>query len=130
MNIATLVAILPVLGIMAGLFRVRYRRAPYVAAGVVLAVYVLYIGSIAIWAATCWDCRGGLGETRSDGLFVSAVFFGLIGATTLLGVWLGARLVTMLQRLRRTWRELRGMSQEAQASPGASSEESNDAVTR
>jgi hypothetical protein len=108
MNIATLVAILPVLGILAGLSRARYRRAPFIAAGVIVLAYALYIGSIAIWAANCWDCRGGLGETRSDGLFVSAVFFGLIGGTTLLGVWLGARLVTMLQRLRRTWRELRG----------------------
>ena len=122
MNIATLIAILPVLGIIAGLARARYRRAPYIAAGIVVAVYVLYIGSIAIWAATCWDCRGGLGETRSDGLYVSTVFFGLIGGTTLLGVWLGARLVTMLQRLRQTWRELRGTSREAP------SEENRDAV--
>ena len=108
MSIAVLIAILPVLGIIAGLSRARYRRAPFIAAGVIVLVYVLYIGSIAIWAATCWDCRGGLGETRSDGLFVSTVFFGLIGGTTLLGIWLGARLVTMLQRLRKTWRELRG----------------------
>lgn len=122
MGIATLIAILPVLGIMAGLLRVRYRRAPFIAAGFVVLVYAVYIGSIAIWAATCWDCRGGLGETRSDGLYVSTVFFGLIGGTTLLGVWLGARLVTMLQRLRRTWRELRGMPR------GAPSEENSDAV--
>ena len=122
MTIATLIAILPVLGIVAGLSRVRYRRAPFVAAGVVVAVYVLYIGSIAIWAANCWDCRGGLGETRSDGLYVSTVFFGLIGGTTLLGIWLGARLVTMLQRLRRTWRELRG------APRAAPSEENSDAI--
>ena len=122
MNIATLIAILPVLGIIAGLARARYRRAPYIAAGIVVAVYVLYIGSIAIWAANCWDCRGGLGETRSDGLYVSTIFFGLIGGTTLLGVWLGARLVTMLQRLRQTWRELRGTSR------GAPSEENSDAV--
>ncbi len=122
MTIATLIAILPVLGIMAGLARARYRRAPFVAAGFVVLVYVLYIGSIAIWAANCWDCRGGLGETRSDGLFVSTVFFGLIGGTTLLGIWLGARLVTMLQRLRRTWRELRGEPREVP------SEEKSDAV--
>ncbi len=122
MSIATLVAILPVLGIIAGLSRARYRRAPFVAAGVIVFAYALYIGSITIWAATCWDCRSGLGETRGDGLFVSAVFFGLIGGTTLLGVWLGARLVTMLQRLRRTWRELRGTP------PVAPSEESQDAV--
>ena len=118
MGIATLIAILPVLGIIAGLLRVRYRRAPFIAAGFVVLVYAVYIGSIAIWAANCWDCRGGLGETRSDGLYVSTVFFGLIGGTTLLGVWLGARMATMLQRLRRTWRELRGMPVE----------ESSDAV--
>ncbi len=109
MGIATVVALLPVIGIVAGLSRVRFRRAPYIAAGIVVGVYVLYIGSLAIWAWTCWDCRGGLGETRSDGLYVSTIFFGLLGLTTLLGVWLGARMVTMLQRLRRTWRELRGM---------------------
>ena len=126
MNLASLVAILPVLGIMAGLLRARYRRAPFIAAGVVVLVYVLYVGSIAIWASTCWDCRGGLGETRSDGLYVSTVFFGLIGGTTLLGVWLGARLVTMLERLRRTWRELRGTQHEAPV--GAPNEESNDVV--
>ncbi len=108
MGIATLIALLPVIGIAAGLARVKYRRAPYIAAGVVVGVYVLYIGSLAIWAWTCWDCRGGLGETRSDGLYVSTIFFGLLGITTLLGVWLGARMVTMLQRLRRTWHELRG----------------------
>ena len=120
MTIATLVAILPVLGIMAGLLRARYRRAPFLAVGFIVLVYAVYIGSIAIWAANCWDCRGGLGETRSDGLYVSTIFFGLIGGTTLLGVWLGARLVTMLQRLRRTWRELRGTP----------AEESRDAVRR
>ena len=124
MTIATLVAILPVLGIMAGLLRARYRRAPFLAAGFIVLVYAVYIGSIAIWAANCWDCRGGLGETRSDGLYVLTIFFGLIGGTTLLGVWLGARLVTMLQRLRRTWRELRGTPR------GAPSEETNDAVSR
>ena len=124
MTIATLVAILPVLGIIAGLSRARYRRAPFLAAGFIVLAYAVYIGSIAIWAANCWDCRGGLGETRSDGLYVSTIFFGLIGGTTLLGVWLGARLVTMLQRLRRTWRELRGTPR------GAPSEESSDAVRR
>lgn len=108
MNIATLIAILPVLGVIAGLLRVRYSRAPYIAAGVVVVAYGLYIGSLGIWAATCWDCRAGFGSTRADGLYVNAIFFGLIAVPMLLGIWLGARMVTMLQRLRRTWRELRG----------------------
>ena len=34
----------------------------------------------------------------------------LAAGTLLLGVWLGARMATMLKRLYRTWQELRGMA--------------------
>lgn len=108
MSIATLIALLPVLGVVAGLARIKYPRAPYLAAAIVFAVYVLYVGSMAIWAGLCWDCESGAGDTRGDFLYVSAIFFGLIAGTALLGIWLGARMITMLGRLRHTWDELRG----------------------
>lgn len=111
MNVGTLFAALPVLGILAGLARVKFPRAPFVAAGLVLAAFVLFMVALGIWAAMCWNCRG-TGQARADIYLVSAIFFGLLTVTTLLGIWLGARLVTMLQRLRRTWRELRGSDEE------------------
>ena len=110
MNLASLLALFAVLAVIAaGLSRVRFRRAPYIVAGVVVGLYVLSITSFGIWAATCWDCRGSLGETRGDFYYVLVIMLSLAAGTLLLGVWLGARMATMLQRLRRTWRELRGM---------------------
>lgn len=118
MNVGTLFAALPVLGILAGLARVKFPRAPFVAAGLVLAAFVLFMVALGIWAAMCWNCRG-TGQARADIYLVSAIFFGLLTVTTLLGIWLGARLVTMLQRLRRTWRELRGSDEEGETTtPG------------
>ncbi len=107
MDIGIFLAALPVLGILAGLARAKYPRVPFVVAGLVAAAYALFMVALGIWAAMCWNCRG-LSETRADIYLVSAIFFGLLTVTTLLGIWLGARLVTMLQRLRLTWRELRG----------------------
>ena len=66
------------------------------------------MASFGIWAATCWDCQGSLGETRADFYYATAILLSLVAVTLLLGLWLGARMMTMLQRLRRTWRELRG----------------------
>ena len=107
MNIGTLLGIIPLLGVLAGLARARFPRAPFVVAGLVVTAYALYMAAVGIFAAQCWDCRGGLGTTRGDGFIASAIFFGLIAVTTLIGIWLGARLATVLGRLLRTFRELR-----------------------
>lgn len=107
MNVGMLFAALPVLGVVMGLAGMRYRRVPLFAAGIVVAAYGVYIASAGIWAATCWDCKVGLSQTRNDILLVSAVFIGLTALTTLVGVALGARLVVVLRRLSRTLGELR-----------------------
>ena len=106
MTFGALLAALPLLGILAGVARVKFPRLPIVAAGLVAVSYGLYLAAVGTWAGICWECRG-VSQTRGDVFTVSAIFFGLIAFTTLLGVWLGARLVTMVQRLRRTWREVR-----------------------
>lgn len=121
MDIGLFFAALPVLGILAGLARVKFPRAPFVAAGLVLAAFVLFMVALGIWAAMCWNCRG-TGQVRADIYLVSAIFFGLLTLTTLLGIWLGARLVTMLQRLRLTWRELRGSDGEGDTNTAGNGE--------
>jgi hypothetical protein len=100
-------AALPVLGVVMGLSGARYRRLPLLAACFVAAAYGVYVASAGIWAATCWDCRAGVNQTRNDVLLASAVFFGLVAVTTLVGVALGARLTVVLRRLSRTIGELR-----------------------
>lgn len=109
MNIGALFAVIPLIGVAAGLARAKYRRAPFIFAALVVVVYGLSTAGFGIWAATCWDCRSA-GSPRSDVFTVFAFLFGIMAATTLVGVWLGARLVTMLQRLRVTWRELRDVT--------------------
>ena len=124
MNLASLVALFAILaGIAAGLSRIRYPRAPYIVAAAIVGLYISGISSFGIWAATCWDCEGSLGETRADFYYATFILLTLAAVTLLAGLWLGARLMTMLQRLRRTWRELRGMP------GGTAGEERNDAVT-
>lgn len=107
MNVGMLFAALPVLGVVIGLSGARYRRVPLLAACFVAAAYGVYVASAGIWAATCWDCRAGVSQTRNDVLLVSAVLFGLVAFTTLVGVALGARLVVVLRRLSRTIGALR-----------------------
>ncbi len=110
MNIGALFAVIPLIGVAAGLARARYRRAPFIFAALVVVVYGLSTAAFGVWAATCWDCRSA-GSPRSDVFIVFVVFFGGIMALTMLfGVWLGARLITMLHRLRVTWRELRDVT--------------------
>ncbi len=110
MNIGALFAVIPLIGVAVGLARARFPRAPFIFAALVVVVYALSTAGFGIWAATCWDCRSE-GSPRSD-LFIFVVVFigGLMAATMLIGVWLGARLTTMLQRLRVTWRELRDVT--------------------
>ncbi len=107
MTFNMLLGALPLLGVIVGLVRVKFPRVPFVVAGLVVAVYGIFMAVAGVWAAQCWDCRG-VSETRGDFFIVAAFFFGLIAFTMLLGIWLGARLVTVLQRLLQTWRELRG----------------------
>jgi hypothetical protein len=127
MNFASLVALLAILAVIAvGLSRIRYPRAPYIVAGAIVGLYVIGISSFGIWAATCWDCEGSLGETRADFYYATFIFLSLAAITLLAGVWMGARLMTMLQRLRRTWRELRGTPHNVPNE--APSEEKRDAV--
>ena len=105
--VTILLTILPVLGIAAGLARVKFQRVPLVAAGLVAAVYGLSMAAVGIWTATCWDCSVGTQNSRGEAFTAAAIFFGLIAFTTLLGIWLGARLSVVLARLARTLRELR-----------------------
>ncbi len=109
MNIASLIALIAILAVIgAGLARGRYPRAPFIVAGVVIGLYALGMASFGVWAATCWDCQGSFGETRGDFYYALVILLSLVAITLLLGLWLGARMATMLQRLRRTWLELRG----------------------
>jgi hypothetical protein len=112
-NIGTLFYLLPIVGVLTGFAAIRYRRVPWLAAGAVLGVFVLYVASAGIWAATCWDCDVGASDTRADILYLSAVFFAIVTAVSLAGIALGARLATMLGRLSRTIRELRGRDADA-----------------
>ncbi len=96
MNIGALFAVIPLIGVAAGLASAKYRRAPFIFAALVVVVYGLTTSAFGVWAATCWDCRSG-GTLRSDLLIYVVVFIGgIMAATTLIGVWLGARLMTML----------------------------------
>lgn len=108
MNIGAVLGAIPILGIIAGLAKARFPRAPLIAAGVVIGLYALALAVVGSWAGSCWDCRG-LSETRSDVFLVLAIWLGVLVFTTLLGIWLGARMSTMLGRLARTARELWGL---------------------
>jgi hypothetical protein len=107
MTFNMLLGAIPLLGVIAGLARVKYPRVPFVTAGLVVVAYGISMAVAGVWAAQCWDCRG-MNETRGDFFILAAFFLGLIAFTMLLGIWLGARLVTVLHRLLQTWRELRG----------------------
>jgi hypothetical protein len=109
MNTVLLFELLPVIGVGLGLAKGISSRIPWAAAAFVVVAYTLFVVTTGVWTATCSDCTVGDGsDTRGDLFFVSSVFFGVVAATTLLGIWLGARMTTMLGRLRRTYRELRG----------------------
>ncbi len=114
MNIGALFAVIPLLAVVIGLSRVKFPRAPLIAAVLVAGAYGAATASIGIWAATCWDCRVEAGP-RSDVLMVFAVLFGILTAGTLVGIWLGARMVTMLRRLMVTARELREIASDVES---------------
>jgi hypothetical protein len=105
MTIVTMLGWLPVLGVAAGLARVKVRRLPWIAAGVAVLAYVILIGSYAGWAAQCWDCPAGVSDSRGDATRVMAIFFGLYLALTLAGIWLGARFSNVAARFIATLRE-------------------------
>lgn len=114
MNIGALFAAIPLIGVAVGLSRARFPRVPLIFAALVVVVYGLAAAGFGVWAATCWDCRFQ-GTLRSDFfIFVVGFLGGIMALTMLFGVWLGARVITMLQRLRVTWREIRGF----RAAPG------------
>jgi len=55
MNPGLILAWLPVAGILIGLLRVRYRRVPWIVAGVVVAAYALYLAAFgAVHPSTLW----------------------------------------------------------------------------
>ena len=107
MAFGTLISVLPVLGIVAGLARVKFRRAPIVAGGLVILTFGIYVAALGIWAVQCRDCLVGTQNTRGEAFQSGAVFFGMIALATLLGIWLGARLTVVLRRLFGTMGELR-----------------------
>ena len=118
MNAYVLVTMLPLLGVIAGLGRVVSPRVPFIAAGLVIALYAMYVAFLGVWAGTCWDCAS-FDDSRGEIFFVAGFFFGFLTLTTLLAIWLGARFVTVLQRLLRTWREIRGDRDHPAREPGA-----------
>ena len=107
MNPGLLFSWLPVLGIIVGALRVRFRRLPWIVAGLAAAAYLLYIAAFGAYAARCWDCGGDSNTTRGDSFLVATLFLGLILGVTLAGIALGARLTILLGRLSRTVSELR-----------------------
>ncbi len=108
MNPGLIFGWLPVIGIIAGLARLRFPRAPWIAAGLLGGAYLIYMAALGAYAGQCWDCSGVAdGDTRGDTFFVAAIFFGILLATTLLGVWLGARLTVVFGRVMSAARDLR-----------------------
>jgi hypothetical protein len=97
---------LPVIGILLGLSRARFRRVPLIATAIIGAAYLIYMASVGVYAARCWDCEG-LGTTRGDMVYVSAIFFGITVVTTVLGIWLGVRLTVVFGRVMDAARDLR-----------------------
>ena len=107
MNPALIFVWLPVMAIAIGLTRVRFPRLPWIAAGVLLAIYLLYLAAFGVYASRCWDCSAGMSETRGESFHVIALFLGIMLATALFGVWLGARLTVVVGRLFAAARDLR-----------------------
>ncbi len=107
MNPGLLFSWLPVIGIVIGLLRVRFRRLPWIVAGLVFVAYLLYLAASGTYAARCWDCSGDVTATRGDSFLVGILFFGLILTVTLAGIALGARLTVVLGRLLGAARDVR-----------------------
>ena len=107
MNPGLLFSWLPVLGIIVGMLRVRFRRLPWIAAAVVVIAYLLYLAAFGAYAAMCWDCEGDVTAARGDSFLVSMLFLGVMLVVTLAGIALGARLTILLGRVSRTVNELR-----------------------
>jgi uncharacterized membrane protein len=97
---------LPVIGVIAGLSRARFARAPWIVAGVLVVAYLIYMAALGVYAGRCWDCDG-LSGTRGETFNVGAIFFGIMLATTMLAIWLGARLTVVLGRLFGAARDVR-----------------------
>ena len=107
MNPGFIVSWLPVIGIAIGVLRIRFPRAPWIAAGIIVGAYLLYLAASGVYAAQCWDCSGGLTATRGDSFLVATLFFGLILIVTLAGIALGARLTVVVARLFGAARDVR-----------------------
>ena len=108
MNPGILFGWLPVIGIAVGLARLRFPRLPWIATGLLVGAYLTYMAAFGAYAGQCWSCSGVAdGDTRGDTFFVSAIFFGILLATTLLGIWLGARLTVVFGRVMSAARDLR-----------------------
>ena len=107
MNPGLLFSWLPLLGIVIGALRVRFRRLPWIVAGVAVAAYLLYLAAYGAYAARCWDCSGDAASTRGDSFLVATLFLGLILIVTLAGIALGARLTILLGRLSRAVHDVR-----------------------
>jgi len=105
-----MITALPVLGVLLGFAKVKYPRVPWLAAGSLLAVYLLFEAATGAWAASCWSCGGENGSARSELFYVTTLYFGLVIGTTLVAIWLGSRLTVVLGRLSKTIGELRGRS--------------------
>jgi hypothetical protein len=107
MSVIVILGWLPVIGVAAGLARARFRRAPWIAAGVVVLAYLVLVGSYGGYAATCWDCSTPVSRSRGDSFYSTAILFGVYLALTLLGIVLGARFSSAVGRLIATFREAR-----------------------
>ncbi len=115
MNPGLILAWLPVAGILIGLLRVRYRRVPWIVAGVVVAAYALYLAAFGAWASRCWSCSGDVTATRGDSFIVSVIILGLTAVVMLAGIALGARLTVVLGRLFGAARDVRDSLRDRQS---------------
>jgi len=107
MNPGLIFSSLPLIGIFIGLLRVRFRRLPWIAVGIVIGAYLLYLASFGVYAAQCWDCSGDFTATRGDSFLVSTLLLGLILFVTITGIALGARFSVVLGRLVGAARDVR-----------------------
>jgi hypothetical protein len=93
--------------VLVGLARVRYPRVPWMAAGSIFVLFLLFVAATGTWAATCWSCSGPTDRTRSELFFATLIYQSIIVGTTLIGIWLGSRMTVVLQRLLRSIGEMR-----------------------
>lgn len=81
----TIVALTFLLCFLCGAAWSTNRRIPFIAATVIVGVYVVFAGALGIWAAQCWQCGTGDFESTRALNFFWSVGFGWIPPALLFG---------------------------------------------